>query len=501
LSGPLLCRAQGRICDGNALIQAEAVVDRAEGELVHGGQSIVTAATSGGEFRAGAAANVQTAAAAQTATVHAAETRTGDSGYELGRDLFFASLDQPEIPDDFMDDKSWAPPPTRNIALIKTGGLEEPRVSPLQLTATDRLYQMMPIFVVMALGFRKLRENVGMNAASMSARSITEVAVCLALYCVSGPAIILLNKHIMRAHKFHFPILLASLGNVFLLIVTRASVALGWQTLEVEHLSWDRYLKVAVPINIFNFLAQTLGMYPFMFISVPQIQILKSTTIVMVLLFAWLFVNEKVNKLLVGSILVISAGVCVSAVFDGDSMVGGDSGVSHTLIGVTLMVLSCACEAAKTVISQVLIDKMPLFDVLYHSSPSFVLLATVFVGCMEGKRVYHYDFNGTVVGLLVANALTTGVIVFSSFWFVKLAGALTLKVVTQARSVGLILCSVVFFGEVCSGPQYVGLTLTLVGMGMFDHAKQVLREDAATVGPGGRSRQGKAIKGETQSRS
>merc|ERR1719382_940381 len=134
----------------------------------------------------------------------------------------------------------------------------------------------MPIFAVMALGCVKLRQGFVSDAKSISTLNVIEVAVCLTLYCVSGPAVILLNKYTMRAHRFHFPILLASLGNASLLIVTRAAVAVGWKKLEVEHLSWDRYLKVIVPINIANFLAQTLGMYAFLFLSVPEMQILKS---------------------------------------------------------------------------------------------------------------------------------------------------------------------------------------------------------------------------------
>jgi len=412
------------------------------------------------------------------------------SGCEFGRDLLIASLDQAQLPGEFVeDDHSWAPLPSRRANLLKTvkaAILDEPSEKdvPVQAPPAPRMgwehfCQLTPVLVVAALSFDKLRQAFARSAGGMSALTLAEVAASLTLYCISGPAVILLNKHIMRTHKFHFPILLASLGNVFLMIVTRAAVSFGWKKLEVECVPWDKYLKVVVPINIFNFLTQTLGMYAFLFISVPEIQILKSMTIVMVLFFAWLLVNEKVSRLLVCSVLVIAGGVCLSAAYDNDSKVGGGHGVRNTVIGVVLMLLASTFEAAKTVISQVLMEKMSLFDGIYHSSPAFVLLAAVFVGCMEAKGLYHYEFNGTVAWLLAANAMATGVIVLSSFWFVKLAGALTLKVVTQARSIGLIMCSVFFFGEVCSAPQYVGYTLTLLGMGMFDYAKQVLKDAVA----------------------
>ncbi|CAK0900785.1 unnamed protein product [Prorocentrum cordatum] len=195
--------------------------------------------------------------------------------------------------------------------------------------------------------------------------------------------------------------------------------------LEVEQVPWARCLKVVVPINRFNFLTQSLGMYAFLSISVPEFQILKSMTIVMVLVFAWLLVTEKVSRLLVCSVLVIAGGVCLSAAYGNDSKVGGGHSATNTLIGVVLMLLASTFEATKTVISQVLMEKMPLFDGIYHSSPAFVLLAAVFVGCMEAKHIYHYEVSGSVVGLLAANAMATGVIVLSSFWFLKLAGALS----------------------------------------------------------------------------
>ena len=50
-----------------------------------------------------------------------------------------------------------------------------------------------------------------------------------------------------------------------------------------------------------------------------------------------------------------------------------------------------------------------------------------------------------------------------------------MKIVTQARSIGLVLCSVFFFGDSFSIIEYIGFTITLIGMVMFDSAKQALR--------------------------
>mmetsp|Transcript_26717 Transcript_26717/g.83257 ORF Transcript_26717/g.83257 Transcript_26717/m.83257 type:complete len:145 (-) Transcript_26717:5-439(-) len=119
-------------------------------------------------------------------------------------------------------------------------------------------------------------------------------------------------------------------------------------------------------------------------------------------------------------------------------------------------------------------DHLRVFDGVYWSSPAFVLMATLLASAVELRSLLRHPFTGQLVGLLALNSVLTGLIVISGFWFVKLVGALTLKVVTQARTVGLILVSVVFFHEKCSRMQYVGYSLTLVGICLFDHARGIL---------------------------
>jgi drug/metabolite transporter (DMT)-like permease len=346
---------------------------------------------------------------------------------------------------------------------------------------------VLPVVVLVICGFRKVAETFKQSARIVSVFGVAEVSVVLLLYCVSGPAVILLNKHIMKDYGFHFPILLASLGNILLMAATRIAVALGWKKLEIDHLGWKQYFKVIVPMNMLNFLSQALGMAAYEFISVPEIQIMKNVTIVMVLLFAWLLANEEVNRTLICSIILIAVGACLSAIQDSGAEVGANS-TSRTLIGVALMVLASTSEAAKTVMSQLLVRSMPLFDGIYHSGPSFVIFAILATSFTEGEGLARFAYTRALLGCVVASALTTGVVVLSGFWLVRLMGAVTLKVLTQARSVGLVLCSVLFFGEFCTGPQYLCYTVTLIGMGLYDHAKQMLKHapggDAANVSGG-----------------
>jgi len=342
---------------------------------------------------------------------------------------------------------------------------------PKPMSGRGRVAQVLPVGILCLISTSKVQQMYS-RRQRVSTLKVLEVLAALALYLVSGPAVILVNKHMMREHKFHFPIFLASLGNVFLLVVTRGAVTLGLHKMETPVLDWRRYLRVVLPINVLNFAAQVMGMWAYLFISVPEIQILKSMTIVLVLIFAFVAVNEPVNKLLVTSVLLIAGGTCVSALYDSETRVSGPS-AGTAAVGVLLCLGASISEAGKSVTCQLLMDSLSVFDGLYWSTPMFVVIACIFVGAIELRGLLHFNFTGGLVGLLACNALLTGLILLSSFWFIKLAGALTLKVVMQARTIGLILCSVLFFHEHCTSEQYMGYSVTLVGMGLFDYAKTV----------------------------
>jgi len=359
------------------------------------------------------------------------------------------------------------------------GANADPVVHP-HLGFAGRLAQFSPVAIVLVIGGSKLQNVLAKRLTqgeSVEACQLLEIVAALSLYLVSGPAVILVNKHIMKHYMFHFPILLASLGNFFLMLVTRGAVLLRLKQVDRESMGWKTFFSLVVPINLCNFATQVTGMYAYLYISVPEIQILKSFTIVFVLFFAWLVAKERVNQLLAASVVVITMGICLSAVYGSGAGVGNQSG-NAALIGFWLSMVASSTEALKSVYSQIMMAKLSLFDGIYWASPSFVLLAVVFIGAIESHGLLHFDWSTPLVLTLILNAILTGLIVVSTFWFVKLAGALTLKVITQARSIGLILFAVFFCGESCAGMQYTGYAVSLIGMGMFDHAKQSMKESA-----------------------
>merc|ERR1719311_482101 len=78
-----------------------------------------------------------------------------------------------------------------------------------------------------------------------------------------------------------------------------------------------------------------------------------------------------------------------------------------------------------------------------------------------------------------------GVVTFSSFWMTKVCGSLSMKVLVNARNIGLVLFSVMALGEPCSAMQYVGYSLALIGLGAYDRARQWQAEQDAVPGEEG----------------
>jgi len=353
----------------------------------------------------------------------------------------------------------------------------QPRVEVVHRHVLHHALQVLPILVVILLAavkWREMRTNMG---GPVQMGRIVEFVCSITLFMVSGPCVILLNKHIIRDYKFHFPILLASLGSFLNMAATRGAVATGARKLETQSVGWRQYLRVIVPICIFNFSTQVMGMWAYLFIPVPEIQILKSITVVLTLALAICVVREKTSTYLVCGVLVITAGTATAAVCTSGCSVAGVAGRGQA-IGILLCLSASGFEGAKTVVSQVLMDKMSVFDGLYWSCPTFVVFALVFICTIELRHLVHTTFTWPLIGVLICNALLTGLTVLSNFWFVKLVGALTLKVLTQARTLGLILSAVFFFGETCTDLQFVGYTITLVGMGVFNDAKQRMNAKA-----------------------
>jgi len=140
-----------------------------------------------------------------------------------------------------------------------------------------------------------------------------------------------------------------------------------------------------------------------------------------------------------------------------------------------LCLLGCASEAVRAVLTQRVMEKNSVFEALYYATPLYMLLAIASAVPTEfhTHALAKLEPSGMLVLFVILNILLSGLVVLSNFWLVKLTGAVGLKVVMNVRNIALILVSVIFTGESCTAMQYVGYSVTLLGMGRYDHIRQM----------------------------
>merc|ERR1719235_2344941 len=96
------------------------------------------------------------------------------------------------------------------------------------------------------------------------------------------------------------------------------------------------------------------------------------------------------------------------------------------------------------------------------------LLVVVF----ELRALMHESYSWKLLGCLALASILGGIVNFSNFYLTKLVGSLSMKIMVNARNILLILFSVVAFGEACTTMQYIGYSIALAGLAIYDDAKR-----------------------------
>lgn len=298
-----------------------------------------------------------------------------------------------------------------------------------------------------------------------------ELVAALMLFCLSGPGLIILNKHIYADLGFSFPMSVSNLGNIFLVIVMRGGVRLGLCSLRRSGsaLPWGMFLSNVVPLSMCTSLSIVVGNVVYLYLSLPLIQILKTCTLVLVMIFGFMLGVERFRWGLVLAIITMVAGISVAMQSSYDAT---GEGSPNFFKGVFIMIFGNVMEALRAVMLQVSVEKLEFTDSLYWCSPTMALVGLTLAIPMEMRQAMQVQFQPELVAALIGSAFLGGCVSFSTFWITKLVGGLSVKVLVNARNIGLILYSVIVLGEKCSDMEYMGYSIALVGIAMYDRVRQ-----------------------------
>lgn len=290
--------------------------------------------------------------------------------------------------------------------------------------------------------------------------ALVPVLACLC-FMVVGPALMLLNKHIMQEMRFPYPLTLSSLGLFASVTFSRILVRTG--RVEVGEavkgfIAGPGYWQVILPIAVCRSVTLATGNAVYLYLSVGFIQMLKALTPALILLVMVLARVELPSRPSVWCVLVIVLGTLVE--------VNGE--LQATLMGLGLMMTSCIGEAIATVYSQKMMQnfKFSEMETLYYLSlPSFLFLSCIgavleWPAILQGDGLdifYEHPF------IMVAASLLGVCVNLFTLMVVRATSSVTVKILNTLRCIVLVFVGGAFYGESHSAQQLGGYGVSLVG--------------------------------------
>ena len=278
-----------------------------------------------------------------------------------------------------------------------------------------------------------------------------ELVVTLAyggLYMLASPTAIVLNKTLMKDIGFGYPVVVSALGQ----LATMAGASLAVRCCHVQtEAGRDVPARTLVLMGCASSTSLTFGQYPYLYLSVAFIQMLKAFSPAYLVLFLFLFGVETPSRRVVGIILAISACACVAS-----------AGEVHLHpIGLAFMAAASTSDTIRLVLAQKLLAQNQLgpVEALWYTSPYTIAWLLALALLTEARTIYQRGSIRLVwlhPAMFAGAALAGAAVNLTSFLLVKRTSSMTVKVLTMVRNAGLILFSALVLGEETTPLELVG---------------------------------------------
>lgn len=280
----------------------------------------------------------------------------------------------------------------------------------------------------------------------------------LTAFAFSGPLLIMSNKHVLSDIGFAFPLTLSFLTLTFSWTVCFIAIRFG--LVEFKHKDMvDRrfYMTNILPIGALSAGTIVLGMASYLFLTVSFVQMVKAFTPVMTLFFMTSFGLTRPNRQIIGCVMIICLGTAFAGLGE----------LNFSLLGMGCMLSAQMCEALKLVFTQLMLKnfKFNVVETLYYITPisaAWVLLFAIFVefkhfdaSTWDLFMTHKGSFLFSSVMAVSTNAINAVVIQHTN--------ALMLKLVATARNGLLVLFNAMVMGEIVTGIQFCGYSVSLIG--------------------------------------
>ncbi|KAJ3497150.1 hypothetical protein NLJ89_g10390 [Agrocybe chaxingu] len=280
------------------------------------------------------------------------------------------------------------------------------------------------------------------------------------------------NKWMFSADHFGFPApLFVTTMHMFVQFALASALRTIWPQRFRPKSSPSRedYAKKAVPTAAATSLDIGLSNLSLKLITLSFYTMVKSSSLIFVLLFAFLFRLEVFSWRLVAVITLISAGVVL--------MVATEA--QFELNGLILVLSASALGGLRWSLTQVLLKSKNIgFDnpaaTIFWLSPTMgVTLAIVSAAIEDWPSIFRTSFFDGVtrtlgtVFFLTAPGVIAFCMVLSEYYIIQRAGVVPMSIAGIAKEVSTILVSTWAFGDRISLLNAVGVAITVSGIGLF----------------------------------
>ncbi|KAH9963807.1 triose-phosphate transporter family-domain-containing protein [Russula dissimulans] len=286
----------------------------------------------------------------------------------------------------------------------------------------------------------------------------------------------LYNKWMFAPEHFGFPLpLFVTMLHMFIQTALASVLRFGWpRRFRPEHdPSKEVYVKRAIPAAVSTGLDIGLSNLSLKTITLSFYTMCKSSSLVFVLGFAFLFRLETFSLRLIGVILLISAGVLLMVATE-----------THFVLGGFILVFSASALAGlRWSLTQLLMrDRRsglnhPVATIFWLAPVMGLTMAVVSIfleswGELLGSRFLDGP-SATLrtVGLLIFPGVLAFCMVLTEYYIIHRVGAVPMSIAGIAKEVATISVSALLFGDELTPLNITGVAVTVCGIGLFTHHK------------------------------
>jgi solute carrier family 35 protein C2 len=319
-------------------------------------------------------------------------------------------------------------------------------------------------------------------------------------YFLSSIGLTLFIKYNVSVTRMGYPLLLLSLQHAFnfalcsvFLAMFRTNAQNACNIHVPQSLSWSLFKQI-IPFGVLTGLEYSLSNSSFFFISITLYTMVKCSSPIFVMLTSFVAGIEKVRKLLMLAIILISLGVGMAAA----------GSVDFKWSGFLLVLIASVISGFRLVYVQILLQKekyngeesLNSFEIYLYYAPVLSICILPFALILEGPR-FASDYpslaiNGSLLYakflfllefliILIIGALLGLCLNISEFLLIQRTSSLTYTVIGTIKELLVIGFSVKIFGDKLTIVNLFGFCVSIIGVIIFKlHKFSIFVENIST---------------------